>query len=131
MPGVVGATMLTVIYDGHCYFCVRSVRQLERWDTEGTVEFLDSHTTAVHARYPSISEAELEGALQLIASDGTRWSGADAFETLVKVLPPVRLLRWAFRVPFGRVLAHRIYARVARNRARLGCGDHCRSRRPF
>ncbi len=128
MPLVTGDVMLTVIYDGRCSFCVRSMRQLERWDTEGTLEFLDSHTPAVRTRYPSIGEAELEGSLQLIASDGTRWSGADAFETLVKVLPPVRWLRWAFRVPFGRVLARRTYARIARNRARLGCGDHCASR---
>jgi predicted DCC family thiol-disulfide oxidoreductase YuxK len=41
------------------------------------------------------------------------------------VLPRGRLISWLFRIPFVRPLADRFYKWFARNRYRMGCGEHC------
>ena len=41
------------------------------------------------------------------------------------VLPKGGLLSWLFRIPFARPLADKFYSWFARNRYRMGCGDHC------
>jgi predicted DCC family thiol-disulfide oxidoreductase YuxK len=64
--------------------------------------------------------------MQLIrASDGKTWEGAAALEELLNVLPKGRLISWMFEVPLVRPLVGRFYRWFARNRYRLGCGDHC------
>ena len=54
--------------------------------------------------------------------------GAAAIEKLLDVLPRGGWIAWVFDIPFVRKLADRLYRWVARNRYRLGCGDHCQSR---
>jgi predicted DCC family thiol-disulfide oxidoreductase YuxK len=63
--------------------------------------------------------------LQLIAPEGRTWEGAAAIEELLTILPRGRLIGWIFHVPLMRGLADRIYRWIARNRYRLGCGEHC------
>jgi len=53
---------------------------------------------------------------------------AAAIEQLLDVLPKGKLLSWVFSIPFVRGLADRFYRWFARNRYKLGCGDHCQSR---
>ena len=64
----------------------------------------------------------------MIARDGTTWSGAAAIERLLDVLPKGKLISWIFRIPFARGLADKFYRWFARNRYRLGCGEHCMTR---
>jgi predicted DCC family thiol-disulfide oxidoreductase YuxK len=59
------------------------------------------------------------------ASDGKTWQGAAALEELLKVLPRGRLVSWMFRIPFARPVAEKFYRLFARNRYRIGCGEHC------
>jgi predicted DCC family thiol-disulfide oxidoreductase YuxK len=63
--------------------------------------------------------------VQLVGPGGTTWQGAAAIERLLDVLPRGGLLGWVFSVPFVRALADRFYRWFARNRYRLGCGEHC------
>jgi predicted DCC family thiol-disulfide oxidoreductase YuxK len=35
------------------------------------------------------------------------------------------LISWMFKIPFVRPLVDRFYRWFARNRYRLGCGEHC------
>lgn len=67
-------------------------------------------------------------ALQLIDAHGHTWQGAAAVEQLLNILPRGKLVAWLFKVPFVRVAADRVYKWFARNRYRLGCGEHCQSR---
>ncbi|MBA3557969.1 MAG: DUF393 domain-containing protein [Gemmatimonadaceae bacterium] len=57
--------------------------------------------------------------------DGRTWEAAAALEELLKVLPKGRLISWLFRLPFVRPLVDRFYRWFARNRYRMGCGEHC------
>jgi predicted DCC family thiol-disulfide oxidoreductase YuxK len=59
------------------------------------------------------------------ASDGKTWQGAAALEELLKVLPRGRSISWLFRIPFARPVAEKFYRLFARNRYRIGCGEHC------
>jgi predicted DCC family thiol-disulfide oxidoreductase YuxK len=40
-------------------------------------------------------------------------------------MPKGKLVSWVFKLPYARPLAERFYRWFARNRYRLGCGEHC------
>jgi predicted DCC family thiol-disulfide oxidoreductase YuxK len=118
-----------VIYDGDCKVCSRIVKLLARWDRDRELEIIPSQAPDVHARFPWIPPRAYVESMQVVrASDGKTWQGADALEELLDVLPKGRLVSWLFEVPFVRPLTGRLYRWFARNRYRLGCGEHCAAR---
>jgi predicted DCC family thiol-disulfide oxidoreductase YuxK len=123
-----GTRPYTVVFDGECRVCLRLSHTLRRWDRARLLELVTSQQSGVMARFPWIPPHAYGDALQLIAADGTTWQGAAAIEQLVTVLPRGRWIAWIYRVPFARRLADRFYRWFARNRYRLGCGDHCKTR---
>jgi predicted DCC family thiol-disulfide oxidoreductase YuxK len=119
----------TVVYDGHCKVCGRLVKMLTKWDTGHDLEIIPSQTPEVHARFPWIPARAYTESVQVIRnSDGKTWQGAGALEELLNVLPKGWLISWLFKIPFVRPLAERFYRWFARNRYKLGCGDHCQVR---
>jgi len=119
----------TVIYDGHCKVCGRLVALLTKWDRRKDLEIIPSQTPGVHARFPWIpARAYIESVQVIRNSDGRTWQAAGALEELLDVLPKGWLLSWLFKIPFMRPLADRFYRWFARNRYKLGCGDHCQVR---
>jgi len=116
----------TVIYDGHCKVCGRMVKLLARWDRNHILEIIPSQAPGVHARFPWIPERAYVESVQLIRNiDGKTWQAAAALEELLKVMPKGWLFSWLFKIPFVRPLVDRFYRWFARNRYRMGCGDHC------
>jgi predicted DCC family thiol-disulfide oxidoreductase YuxK len=116
----------TVIYDGHCKICGRMVKLLAKWDRNHQLEIIPSQAEGVHARFPWIPQRAYAESVQVIRDrDGKTWQGAAAIEELLKVMPRGRLFSWLFKIPFVRPLAERFYRWFARNRYRMGCGDHC------
>jgi predicted DCC family thiol-disulfide oxidoreductase YuxK len=116
----------TVIYDGHCKVCGRMVKLLARWDRNHLLEIIPSQAPGVHARFPWIPEQAYTESVQLIrSSDGKTWQAAGALEELMKIMPKGRLFSWLFKIPFVRPLVDKLYRWFARNRYRMGCGDHC------
>jgi predicted DCC family thiol-disulfide oxidoreductase YuxK len=120
----------TCVYDGTCKVCTQMANTLRKWDRERQVEVVPSQAPGVTARFPWIPARAYEEALQLIGPGGQTWQGAMAIEELLNILPKGRLASWVFKIPFARALADRIYKGFARNRYRLGCGEHCQSRPP-
>jgi predicted DCC family thiol-disulfide oxidoreductase YuxK len=118
----------TVVYDGDCRVCTRLSRVLERWDRDAKLEIVSSQTAGVMARYPWIPARAYADALQLVAADGTTWQGAAAIEELLNILPKGGVFAWVFKIPFVRSVADRFYKWFARNRYKLGCGEHCQLR---
>jgi predicted DCC family thiol-disulfide oxidoreductase YuxK len=119
----------TVVYDGHCKVCGRLVKMLTKWDTGHDLEIIPSQTPEVHARFPWIPPRAYNESVQVIRNtDGKTWQGAGALEELLNVLPKGWLISWLFKIPFARPLAERFYRWFARNRYKLGCGDHCQVR---
>lgn len=116
----------SVIYDGHCRVCGRMVKLLTRWDRNHELEIIPSQAPGVRARFPWIPERAYMESVQVIrTSDGRTWQAAAALEELLKMLPTGRLFSWLFKIPFMRPLVDRLYRWFARNRYRMGCGEHC------
>ena len=119
------APAYTLIYDGDCRFCLRSVNLIAAWDRNGTIELVPFQGVGVRGRFPWIGETDFREAMQLIGPGDETWSGAAAAERLTALLPGGRPLGCLFALPFARPLADRLYRLVARNRTLLGCGTHC------
>jgi predicted DCC family thiol-disulfide oxidoreductase YuxK len=119
----------TLVFDGACRVCNRLVGVLRRWDRERQVEAVPSQNTSVHARFPWIPAGAYQESIQLVEiGSGRTWQGAEAIEQLLGMLPRGSLIGWIFRIPYmGRVM-DRFYRWFARNRYRLGCGEHCQFR---
>lgn len=111
----------TVVFDGACRVCRRFVEALRRWDVYRSLEIVPAQDSGVKGRFPWIPPEAFDASIQLVAADGTTWSGAAALERLLHVLPQGRWFRWIFRIPFARQLAERAYRSFARNRHRMGC----------
>lgn len=126
-PGVgETARRYTVIYDGHCKICGRLVKLLTRWDRNRELEIIPSQMSGVRERFPWIPARAYADSLQVVrARDGKTWQAAAALEELLSVLPKGQFVSWMFRIPFVRLLADRLYRWFARNRYKMGCGEHC------
>ena len=118
----------TVIYDGACKVCNRLVTLLRGWDRKDMLTIVPSQMSGVRARFPWIPPRAYAESVQLIGPGGRTWQGAAAIEHILRVLPHGGLLAWVFRIPGVRELAERFYVWFARNRYRLGCGEHCQFR---
>ena len=118
-----------VVYDGNCKVCGRLVKMLRAWDRRGMLEIVPSQHPGVHARFPWIpARAYMESVQFVHARTGRTWQGAAAVEHIIDVMPKGKLITWVFSIPFVRPLAERFYRWFARNRYKLGCGDHCQVR---
>ena len=118
----------TVVYDGTCRVCTRLATALRKWDRSEMLEIIPSQGPGVTARFPWIPPRAYADALQLIAANGHTWQGAAAIEQLLDVLPRGKWISWIFKIPLVRKVADKFYRWFARNRYRLGCGEHCQSR---
>jgi predicted DCC family thiol-disulfide oxidoreductase YuxK len=123
-----GMRPYTVVYDGACKVCGRLARVLEKWDGAGQLSIVPSQQAGVKACFPWIPEHAYRESLQLVGPGGRTWQGAQAIEQLLTILPRGRWISWIFKIPFVRSIADRFYRWFARNRYRLGCGDHCQLR---
>jgi predicted DCC family thiol-disulfide oxidoreductase YuxK len=131
LPDAAGAGLgrpYTVVYDGQCKVCTRLVKLLRAWDRKHQMEVVPSQQSGVTARFPWIPLRAYTEALQMVGPGGRTWSGAAAIEQILDVLPKGKLLSWVFSIPYVRVLADRFYKWFAKNRYKLGCGEHCMSR---
>lgn len=115
----------TLVYDGHCRVCNRFVDGVRQWDRGRELDLVPQ-AEDVTTRFPWIPPAAFAEAMQLVGPGGETWQGAAALEQLLIVLPRGRWIAWVFRIPFARALAERFYRWFARNRYRMGCGEHCR-----
>lgn len=120
-----GSAPWTVIYDGECDVCIRSVNTLRDWDRYGRFEMIAYQSEGVTDRFPDITEREFHESVQLVGPDSGRWEGADAVEKILSLTPRARPISWLFRIPFARPVARVLYRLFSRNRSRFGCGDHC------
>jgi len=118
----------TCVYDGMCKVCTRLANVLRKWDRGRELEVVASQAPGVMARFPWIPARAYAEALQLIGPGGRTWQGAAAIEQLLNILPKGRIAALLFKIPFARRIADRVYKWFARNRYRLGCGEHCQSR---
>jgi predicted DCC family thiol-disulfide oxidoreductase YuxK len=102
------------------------VKMLTKWDRNHDLEMIPSQDPVVRERFPWIAPHAYVESLQLIRiEDGKTWQAAAALEELVGILPKGRVISWLFKIPFARPFLDKFYRWFARNRRRLGCGEHC------
>lgn len=119
----------TVIYDGDCKVCQRSVATLAKWDREGALEMVPSKAPGITQRFPWIAPGAFEESIQVVRSaDNKTWQGAAAVEELMRAVPRGTRVSWIFSIPFARPIADKLYRWFAGNRHRFGCKDHCEAR---
>jgi predicted DCC family thiol-disulfide oxidoreductase YuxK len=118
----------TLVYDGMCRMCTKLSTLLIKWDSPHRIEVVPSQATGVMARFPWIPAKAYSEGIQLVGPGGETWQGSAAVEQLLTILPRGKWIAWVFKLPMVRTLADKVYRWVARNRYRMGCGEHCQSR---
>lgn len=114
-----------VVYDGNCKVCGRLARVIQHWDRDGLIDVVPSQAAGVAERFTWIPPAAYRESLQLVGPGNETLQGAVAVERILDLLPKGRAISWIFLIPFARPIADRFYRWFARNRYRLGCGEHC------
>jgi acetyl esterase len=109
------AELPTLIYDGECGFCMRSMELLRRWDREHRLRYVPFQDEAAVARF-GVALPALAAAMHLVLPDGRVYAGADAAPEILKLLPGKRWLAVLFAVPGIMPIARRVYAWIARRR---------------
>jgi len=114
-------TVLNIIYDGHCAFCIRSLKLIKPFDSRKVMRFYDAHQPETFARFPELRYADVEDAMYTIAEGERPYRGFFAFRRLTWAGPLLWSLLPIFYFPGASIVGPRVYAWVARNRTRLGC----------
>jgi predicted DCC family thiol-disulfide oxidoreductase YuxK len=110
---------ITVLYDGDCGLCRRSVFWLAMLDwlrRLRLVNFQNASERASHA--PDIPLEQLDRALHIRLADGRTRTGFSAFRALCWHLPALLPLALLLYLPGVKAIGDRVYARVAASRSR-------------
>jgi predicted DCC family thiol-disulfide oxidoreductase YuxK/uncharacterized membrane protein YphA (DoxX/SURF4 family) len=108
----------TLVYDGLCPLCLRTMAVLEWMDWRSRLGFVDLERqwASAAAAAPGLSLADARHAMHLVAPDGRVYRGYEAFARLARLLPPL----WPFLpftlLPFADRAGRLVYAAVARSR---------------
>ena len=105
----------TLVYDGDCGFCQRSMELVRRWDREHRLRYVPFQDEASVARF-GVPLPALAAAMHLVLPDGRVYAGADAAPQILKLLPGKRWLAAPFTLPGVLPIARRVYAWIARRR---------------
>lgn len=109
---------LTLIFDGSCDFCTRSVRivrALDRGRRITAVPFQKPGAAAAHG----LTIPQCEAAAWAITPDQRRHPGAAAINVALAVALRTRLPLWVYAIPGIHQLQDAAYAWIARNRSRI------------
>ncbi len=105
-----------LVFDGDCNFCTWWVRRWQQM-TGDRVDYRPAQDPAIAAQFPEIPRQHFETAVQLIETDGTVYSGAEAvFRTLAYGPGRPWPLRCYQRTPLVADFTERAYRLVAGNR---------------
>jgi predicted DCC family thiol-disulfide oxidoreductase YuxK len=109
---------LTLVFDGYCGFCTRSVQWIARLDRNRRVRFEPFQRPGVLQAYGLTAE-ECEEAAWAITPGGRRMRGAEAINAALAAALGIRAPLAAYRLPGVRQVQDALYAWVARNRRRF------------
>jgi predicted DCC family thiol-disulfide oxidoreductase YuxK len=115
----------TVLFDGGCPMCRRTVRVLRRLDWLRRLTFVDATDAAARERLaPGLTEAEVLVEMYVVAESGARAAGFDGYLWIARVVPLMWPMALLGPLPGIWHLGDAVYKRVAANRVRRGrCTD--------
>ena len=115
---------ISVLYDGACRLCMRSMFFFLASDRLGRIRAVDFRDPAVRKRFaPDISLGDLDRAMHIRLPDGTTFTGFDAFRELAWHLPVFWPLAPFLYFPGVPTIGRMIYAKVAASRDRCADGS--------
>ncbi len=119
---------LSVIYDGRCSFCIRSLSPMRAVDFFRRLRFYDLHDAERIGRmFPQLRATDLDRAMYVVTASGRVYGGIFAFRRLLWNSPLLWPLLPIFYLPGSAFAGTRIYGWVARNRGWLSCrSESCR-----
>lgn len=110
---------ISVLFDGHCGLCRRSVRWLRALDWRGRLRFVDfQNEEERRSCAPDIPYEELDRALHIRFPSGKTLNGFSAFRALCWYLPllwPIIPFLW---LPGARLTGDGVYGCIAARRKR-------------
>ena len=114
---------LTVVYDGLCPLCTRTMVFLDLLDMSHRLEYVDLERSwpAVTQVAPALTPDAARSAIHVVNTRGDVFRGYFAFKRLSRELPALWLSALALALPGADLLGVRIYDLVARRRSRLSC----------
>jgi predicted DCC family thiol-disulfide oxidoreductase YuxK len=115
----------TILYDGGCPMCRRTVRILRRLDWLGRLTFVDATDDAVRARVaPGLTEAEVLVEMYVVNQHGARVGGYAGYLWIARAVPLMWPMALLGPLPGIWHLGDAVYRHVAANRVRRGrCTD--------
>lgn len=120
-----GRRSLTVVYDGACNLCVRSMSFIKAVDTGNQIRLVDFNRVDPQTVHPLLTHEACVNAMQVIPDDATQaglFSGYWGFKVIAKQLRLLWPVVPLFSIPGAGFLGPLLYRVIARNRARrLGC----------
>ncbi|MBX3404966.1 MAG: DUF393 domain-containing protein [Phycisphaeraceae bacterium] len=116
---------MVVLFDGNCGLCTRAAARLKRWAAPDAIECVSFREPGVLERFPQVSAAACEQAMQLVLPDGRVVSGAEVVFRALATRGLFRPLLWAYRLPGARHAIDATYRLIARNRMRFGGAAAC------
>lgn len=117
-----------VVYDGYCPLCIRTMVVLDTLDITDRVRPLDIERQWAEAvgAAPTLTREEARHSMHVVTPTGRVHRGFFAFRELTRAIPALWPLAPLMHAPLADALGTRIYAVVARSRARTPCGaDGC------
>lgn len=121
-------TATTILYDGQCALCQRSVRILRPLDWLHRLNFADARDPAnIPLTDPPLQPERLMEEMHAVTPAGRVYHGFRAFRCIAWRLPLLWLIAPFLYIPGVPALGQRVYLWVARNRFHLvPCHDgHC------
>jgi predicted DCC family thiol-disulfide oxidoreductase YuxK len=114
-----GGTRPIALYDGHCRFCTRQVKTLQRIVGRDRLETRSFQDDGVLATFPGIPYDAAMARMHIVTPDGRVYAGAEAAARAIARIPWVGWLAYVYYVPGLRQLAELTYRWIAKNRYRL------------
>lgn len=112
-------TTATLIYDGDCGFCAASVAWVRAHALPDAFEFLPSQSALRRERFPSLTNAQCDAAMQLVLPDGRVFSGDRALPEILVRTRGWRRVAWLARWLATLGLTGPFYGWIARHRHQL------------
>ncbi|MEN8144260.1 MAG: DUF393 domain-containing protein [Gemmatimonadota bacterium] len=118
---------ITIVYDGECAFCRRSIdaiRSRDRWEQ---FEYVPRNTPGLDERFRQLALEDFSSGIRVIEENGCVHVGADGVHQIAARLPYFRRWTWLYSVPLVRGVTRRIYGWIAANRMKLSgrCAEEC------
>lgn len=115
---------IVVLYDGHCKFCTKGVKNLQRMDGKNRLHLVSLHDPSVAELYPDLSFDQLMDQMWVVSYEGKKYGGADAVRYLSRQLPMLWPLAPMLHFPGSMPLWRFLYRQIAKRRYKIA-GRHC------